>query len=151
VIHVVTATPPEKEKLQMTTLIPEENGTLAGTASSKKPKAKKKPRVAPRRAHVVPAKAKSARKATAAKKAPKGRPAPQVAKSRVARDGSKTAKMLDLLKRPGGATSKELMKATGWLPHSVRGFLSGTVGKKMGLTVISTKGDDRERTYSVEA
>jgi hypothetical protein len=55
------------------------------------------------------------------------------------------------LKRPSGATSKELMKATGWLPHSVRGFLSGTVGKKMGLTVISTKGEDGERTYSVEA
>jgi len=66
-------------------------------------------------------------------------------------DSSKTAKILDLLKRPGGATSKELMKATGWLLHSVRGFLSGTVGKKMGLTVISTKGDDGERTYSVAA
>jgi Protein of unknown function (DUF3489) len=150
VIHVVTATPTEKEKLQMTTLVSEENGTRAATASSKKPKAIKKPRVAPRRAHVAPAKAKSLRKATAAKKAPKGRLEPQVAKSRVARDGSKTAKMLDLLKRHGGATSKELMKATGWLPHSVRGFLSGTVGKKMGLTVISTKGDDGERTYSVE-
>ncbi len=43
------------------------------------------------------------------------------------------------------------MKVTGWQPHSVRGFLSGTVGKKMGLTVMSTKGDDGERTYSVEA
>ena len=135
----------------MTTLIPEETSTLAPKASSKKPKAKKKPRVAPRRAHVAPAKPKSPRKAKVPKKAPKGRPEPQVTKSRVARDGSKTAKLLDLLKRPGGATSKELIKATGWLPHSVRGFLSGTVGKKMGLTVISTKGDDGERTYLVEA
>jgi len=146
----VTATITEKEKLKMITLI-SENGTPAATASSKKPKANKKTHIAPRRANVAPAKAKLRRKATAAKKAPKGRPEPQVAKPRVSRDGSKTAKMLDLLKRPSGATSKELMKATGWLPHSVRGFLSGTVVKKMGLTVISTKGDDGERTYSVEA
>ena len=135
----------------MTKLIPEENGTPAAAASSKKPKPNKKARVAPRRANVAPSKAKSARKATPAKKAPKGRAKPEVAKPKVARDGSKTAKILDLLKRPGGATSKELMKATGWLPHSVRGFLSGTVRKKMGLTVTSTKGDDGERTYSVEA
>ena len=135
----------------MTTLIPEENGTPAATTASKKPKASKKARVAPRRANVAPPKAKSARKAKASKKASKARTKPAVAKSTVARDGSKTAKILDLLKRPGGATSKELMKATGWLPHSVRGFLSGTVGKKMGLTVISTKGDDGERTYLVEA
>ena len=135
----------------MTTLIAEENTTAATTASSKKPKPNKKARVAPRRANVAPAKAKSARKATPAKKAPKGRTKREVAKSKVARDGSKTAKILDLLKRPGGATSKDLMKATGWLPHSVRGFLSGTVRKKMGLTVTSTKGEDGERTYSVEA
>ena len=135
----------------MTTLIPEENGTTAATASSKKPKANKKARVAPRRANVAPAKAKSARKATPAKKAPKGRTKREVAKPKVARDGSKTAKILDLLKRPGGATSKDLMKATGWLPHSVRGFLSSTVRKKLGLTVTSTKGENGERTYSVEA
>ena len=84
-------------------------------------------------------------KGKAAKKAPKS------AKVAGTRDGSKAAKVLDLLKRPGGATAKELMKATGWQPHSVRGFLSGTVGKKMGLTLTSTKGDEGERIYSVEA
>ena len=68
-----------------------------------------------------------------------------------ARDGSKAAKILDLLKRPGGASAKELMKATGWQPHSVRGFLSGTIRKKMGLEVVSTKGADGERSYSVKS
>ena len=128
----------------MTTLIPEGDGTPAATASSQKQKANKKARVAPRRANVAPAMTRSA------KKGPKGRTKPEVAKSKVARGGSKAAKILDLLKRPGGATSKELMKATGWLPHSVRGFLSGTVGKKMGLTVTSTKSEHGERTYSVD-
>jgi Protein of unknown function (DUF3489) len=150
VIHVGTAKITAKGELKMTKLIPEENAAAA-TATTKKPKRNKKARVAPRRAHVPPAQAKSARKATPAKKAPKGQTKAEVAKPKVARGGSKTAKILDLLKRPGGATSKELMKATGWLPHSVRGFLSGTVRKKMGLTVTSTKGEDGERTYSVEA
>ena len=59
--------------------------------------------------------------------------------------------MLDLLKRPDGATLKELMKATGWQAHSVRGFLSGAVGKKMGLTVVSAKGEDGERTYLLKS
>ena len=70
---------------------------------------------------------------------------------RCARDGSKAAKVLDLLKRPEGATLAELMKATGWQAHSVRGFLSGTVSKKLGLAVTSTKAEDGERTYSVKA
>jgi hypothetical protein len=42
------------------------------------------------------------------------------------------------------------MKVTGWQPHSLRGFLSGTIGKKMGLSVTSTKREDGERTYSVK-
>ena len=107
--------------------------------------------VASRRANVAPTKAKPGRKPTSAKKASKGRTKPGVAKPKFVRDGSKTANILELLKRPGGATSKELMKATGCLPHSVRGFLSGTGGKKMGLTVTSTKGEEGERTYSVDA
>ena len=40
---------------------------------------------------------------------------------------------------------------TGWQAHSVRGFISGTLGKKLGLAVESAKGEDGERTYSVEA
>ena len=43
------------------------------------------------------------------------------------------------------------MKATGWQAHSVRGFLSGTARKKLGLDVVSTKAEDGERTYSVKA
>ena len=85
-----------------------------------------------------------------AKKAPTGHARAEVAPPTLAREGSKTAKIMDLLKRPSGATLQDLMKTTGWLPHSVRGFLSGTVGKKMGLTVTSVKGEDGDRTYSVE-
>ena len=116
----------------------------AQSAAAEASKPTKKARVAPPRTHVAPAKAKSGRKATSAKKTPKG-----LKKAPVTRDGSKTAKVLDLMKRPDGATLKDLMKATGWQAHSVRGFLSGTVGKKMGLAVTSAKGEDGERTYSV--
>ena len=110
------------------------------------PKASKTATGAKRARNVAPKKGKSGKKASQAKKAPKG-----AKKGGGARDGSKAARVLELLKRPGGATSKELMKATGWQPHSVRGFLSGTVGKRMGLAVTSTKGEDGERSYSVKA
>jgi len=110
------------------------------------PKATPKASAAKRARNVAPKKTKTGKKASPAKKAPKA------AKSATgAREGSKTARVVDLLKRPGGATGKELMKATGWQPHSVRGFLSGTVGKKLGLAVTSTKAEDGERTYSVKA
>ena len=49
-----------------------------------------------------------------------------------ANGGSKTDKILNLLKRPSGVTLNELVKLTGWRPNSVRGFLSGAIGKKMG-------------------
>ena len=128
----------------MITSITEETGTAPATAA--KPKPNKKARVAPRRAHVTPKKAKSGKKASPAKKAPQGHK-----KAGSARDGSKAAKILDLLKRPEGATLAAIMKATAWQAHSVRGFISGTLGKKMGLKVTSAKGDDGERTYSIKA
>jgi hypothetical protein len=116
----------------------------APVPAAKEPKATKRARIAPLGAPVARKKGKSGKKATQAKRAPKG-----AKKATGARDGSKTAKVLDLLKRAGGVTAKELMKATGWQPHSVRGFLSGTIGKKMGLTVTSAKGDG-ERSYSIK-
>ena len=67
------------------------------------------------------------------------------------RRGSKTAKILALLKRPGGASLSQLQKATDWQAHSVRGFLSGAVKKKMGLRVISTKLADGTRAYRVSS
>jgi len=129
-MNVVTRRLPPKETAEMTTSIPQEQKeNVPGTAT--------KARVAKPRAPVAPSKGKPARKAPRAKKA-----AP-------ARRGSKTAKIVDLLKRPGGATLQELTKATGWQPHSVRGFLSGTLGKKMGTPVESFKSGDGERAYRI--
>jgi len=68
-----------------------------------------------------------------------------------ARVGSKTATMLQLLRRPGGAALAELMAATEWQAHSVRGFLSGTLRKKMGLQIESAKSAAGERRYSIQA
>jgi hypothetical protein len=145
VIHVVTAKIAAKGEKHMITSIAEETAVMPAVFAATASKAKKKAPTAPRRAPVAPKKGKVAKKATPPKKAPKAR-----TKAAGARDGSKTAKVLDLLKRAGGVTSKELMKATDWQPHSVRGFLSGTVGKKMGLAVTSTKGENGERTSSIE-
>jgi hypothetical protein len=65
------------------------------------------------------------------------------------REGSKTAKLLALLRQSKGATLGELMKATGWQAHSVRGFISGALRKKLGLTVDSTKREDGDRLYKI--
>jgi len=57
--------------------------------------------------------------------------------------------VLTLLRCKTGATIKDLTAATGWQPHSVRGFLSGTVRKKLGLTLASEKLNDASRRYYV--
>jgi hypothetical protein len=57
--------------------------------------------------------------------------------------------VVGLLERTGGATLAEIMTSTGWQAHSVRGFISGTMGKKMGRKVDSTKREDGERVYTI--
>ena len=90
-------------------------------------------------------KAKGSRKKAASAK--KGGPARQGGKE--ARDGSKKAETLELLRRPKGATLQEIMKATGWQAHTVRGFVSGALIKKQGLKVESFRSEDKERTYRI--
>src|ERR1035441_8408806 len=91
------------------------------TQHAKGPRKAKPGKQAPR---VAPAKAKATKKATAAKKAPKAKQAakaPKATKPKAegVREGSKTATVVALLERKGGATLAEVMKATGWMAHSV--------------------------------
>jgi hypothetical protein len=151
VIHVVTAVIAAEGAITMMTA-DTQSTTIQASGPAEKPKPTTKPNAAPRKPRVAPGKAKSGKKTTPANKGTKGAKAAKPAKKESgARQGTKTEKVLDLLKRPKGATLKELLKATGWQPHSLRGFLSGTVGKRMGLTVTSIKGEDGERSYSVKA
>ena len=66
-----------------------------------------------------------------------------------ARPGTKQALLIDLLKRKKGATIEEIVKATGWQPHSIRGAISGTLKKKLGLVVTSERIGDRGRVYQI--
>ena len=67
-----------------------------------------------------------------------------------ARSNTKQAMVIQLLRRPVGASIEELAKATGWQSHSVRGVISGALKKKLGLKVASTK-EDRGRVYRIIA
>lgn len=118
----------------MNTSIPEQQNTPQTTGSAQKPRPRAKANAT-----------KARHKATGAHKGARARkratPGP--------RPGSKTAKVLHLLHRSGGATLNDLMQATDWQAHSVRGFLSGTLRKKMGLKIESTKREDGHRVYSL--
>ena len=65
------------------------------------------------------------------------------------RPGTKLAALVRSLRRPQGATSLQLMLATGWQPHTVRGAISGMLRKKLGLNVVLAHNDSGERVYRV--
>ncbi len=65
------------------------------------------------------------------------------------RGNTKQAEMIVLLQRARGATLDELVAATGWQAHTVRGAMSGALKKKLGLTIESEKVDNRGRVYRI--
>ncbi len=97
--------------------------------------AKQKPKQRSRRAERKPSGTK-----------PNGRTPPAAV-----RPGTKQALLIDLLRRKGGATIEKIVEATGWQAHSVRGAISGTLKKKLGLAVTSEKPDDGPRRYHIVA
>ena len=65
------------------------------------------------------------------------------------RPGTKLAALVMVLRSPQGATSLQLMLATGWQPHTVRGAISGMLRKKLGLNVVLAHNEIGERVYRV--
>ena len=119
--------------------------------------------VAKHGAHGAPVKASSNKQTTAGKGAPKAHQlAKRVKAKNDARQSAKTpklqpgprpaskgAKLLALLARPNGASLTELMKATKWQAHSIRGFLS-TASRKRRVAIQSFKNDQGERIYRIQ-
>ncbi|MFO1152766.1 MAG: DUF3489 domain-containing protein [Rhodospirillales bacterium] len=65
------------------------------------------------------------------------------------REGSKQALVIEMLRRPEGATIAQIVAATGWLAHTVRGAFAGALKKKLGLIVTSEKPEGGERVYRI--
>lgn len=97
---------------------------------------------------------------TARKTKPKAQPTPIVVESISAvvepipdtlAQPSKPALITTLLHRPHGASMSELMQASGWQAHSVRGLISGSLRKKQGLIVTRFKSETGETAYRIDA
>ena len=97
--------------------------------------------------HLEPAGAAQAR--TVASKGSGGTKRATRVRPQLTPEKSKTSQVIALLTRPKGATLQAIMRATGWQAHSVRGFVSGQLKKKLGLKVRSFKRDG-ERVYALK-
>ena len=69
--------------------------------------------------------------------------------ARATRANSKQAQLIDMLKRPEGATIDEIVKKFAWQAHTVRGAIAGALKKKLGLNVQSEKVEGRGRAYRI--
>jgi len=106
------------------------------------------PNVAQPAPDVAPTKGKRDKDAKKGTKRDTARPGAKKT-ANVAREGSKKAEVLALMRRAKGVTLAEIMEKTGWQAHTVRGFVSGTLTKKLGLNVESFRSDDKERCYRI--
>jgi hypothetical protein len=113
-----------------------ERGSPAPTAAADGPSTPKPARTKPTRP----------RKAAKAKAAPAAPSEPRTPKQR---EGTKQALLIAMLRRPEGASVPEVVEATGWQGHTVRGAMFGALKKRLGLEVTSDKVEGRGRVYRV--
>ena len=66
------------------------------------------------------------------------------------RAGTKQAMLIAMLRAPEGTTMEAIIAATGWQAHTMRGAMSGALGKKLGLIVASAKEENRGRVYRIK-
>jgi len=129
---------PEKagDTAQPEAVVPASTGPAVGTT------------VAPQTPDVAPAEPGAKKKATGTKKVPAAATAQEAG---APREGSKTAQVIAMLKRPGGTMLEEIMTAMSWLKHTTRAMLraGGSLTKKHGLIVTSEKVGDK-RVYSIK-
>ena len=106
------------------------------------------------RSAMAPRRAKSARRASTKTAKVAARQEDQFSTSSIAdqpvrhRAGSKQARVIEMLMKPEGATIDDIMKATDWQQHSVRGFFAGIIRKKLKLTLTS-EAAEAGRIYKV--
>ncbi|CUH40963.1 hypothetical protein JSE7799_03704 [Jannaschia seosinensis] len=65
------------------------------------------------------------------------------------RKGTKQEAVIEMLRAEGGATIDDIVAITQWAPHTARGFMSGALKKKLGLTITSEKVEGRGRIYTI--
>lgn len=75
---------------------------------------------------------------------------PKAAKMKASTAGTKLQRLEMMLRRPEGATIAQLSKALDWQAHSIRGAMSGTLKKKLGLAMTASKADGQDRVYRIE-
>jgi hypothetical protein len=102
---------------------------------------------APTGAEQAPVEAPAKRRGRPRKAAPTGADA---APQRKTRGNTKQAQLIAMLRRKEGATIAQIVEATGWQPHTVRGAIAGALKKKLGLTVTSAKVEGQGRVYKIE-
>jgi hypothetical protein len=67
------------------------------------------------------------------------------------RDNSKQATVIQMLQRPEGATIQQICAVTGWQNHTVRGTLAGSLKRKLGFVIVSSKPEHGDRVYHIHS
>jgi hypothetical protein len=106
--------------------------------------------VSPAKADVAAARGRGAKSVGKPRAKPaKAAKAPDKAEAGKVREGTKQALLIHMLRRKEGATIAEIVTATGWLPHTVRGAMAGALKRRLGLAIDSEKVEGRGRVYRI--